>query len=133
MRRRASWGPLTAAERIVIQASAGLVIDGVVPWWYRVKSLSGTYNYNAGLHGWGVLAVGAGALALIVLGIRSVIWPRRAPRREGALYAALGAVATGAVIVQVLRSDSGWIGLYVAIALGVWLLTGGARRIAESR
>lgn len=96
MARGLDFSSLTRAERLVLASGALLFADGFVPWWYRVATPERTYAYNAGLTGWSVLAVAAGAAAAIAVLARAAIWPEPAPRRDGLLYVALGTLAIAA-------------------------------------
>jgi hypothetical protein len=124
---------LTRAEQVVLAASIALVVDGFVPWWYRIATSTGTYHYNAGLTGYGVIAVGAGALAAIIVLARTNIWPSPAPRSDGFAYTVLGLTAVGALVAQVSRAKAEWLGLYVGLGLAIVVTVAGLIRSRARR
>lgn len=117
----------------MLTSGAALFANGFIPWWYRVVTPERTYSYNAGLTGWGTVAVASGAVAALAVLLRAALWPEPAHPRDAVLYAALGALALVALGVQLLRTDADWIGVYVAITLAIALIVGGIRRRAERR
>lgn len=124
---------LTRAERRVLASGGLLFLNGIVPWWYRTSTPSGSSSYNAGLTGWGTAAVLAGALAAVAVLARASVWPGPAPRWDGTLYTTLGAFALLALLVQLSRGRANWIGIYVALILAIALTRAGLRRRSERR
>lgn len=132
MTRGVDLSGLSPAERTIAAAGALLFLDGFIPWWYRIKTPARTYLHNAGLTGWGLLAVLAGFVAAGIVVTRTV---GRTPRfrADFALYTGLGLLALGALVVQARLSATEWIGYWVALVASVTIVTGGLRRRTERR
>lgn len=124
---------LTRAERLVLASGALSLVNGIVPWWFRIHTMRRVYFHNAGLSSLSVVAVVAGALAGIAVLARAAIWPEPAPARDGAVYAGLGVIALVALVGEFARARSAWLGLYVGIAIAGALIFAGLRRRAERR
>jgi hypothetical protein len=124
---------LTRAERQILAAAVLQYVNGFVPWWYQAVTAHGTTRYNAGLTGWGVIAVVAAGLAAIAVLARASIWPEPAPRMDGIVYACLGAVPMIGLAVDAASRDGDWIGSWVAIALAAALVAAGLQRRQERR
>ncbi len=109
-----------------------LFLDGFAPWWYRVRTPGRTYLHNAGLTGWGLIAVLAGFVVLTFAVVHAV---RRGTRRrfDYLVYIALGTLALAALAVQGREPSEEWIGYWVAIAAGLAVIVAGMRRMAERR
>ncbi len=133
MAKTLDFSSLTRAERVVFVSAVALVVNGFIPWWYRVATTEGTYTYNAGLTGYGVFAVAAAAVVIAAVLGRTNIWPHSAPRGDGIAYAALGATASAALVAQMTSARGEWIGLYVGLALAVTLAVGGLLRTRQRR
>ena len=124
---------LTRAERVVLTSAVLLVVNGFVPWWYRVTTQRGTHHYNAALTGFGVIAVAAGALAALSVLARTNIWPQPAPRADGSLYTVLGMVAVVSLVTELGRANSAWIGSYVGLGLAFVITAAGMTRRRQRR
>jgi len=131
--RPIDFSSLTGTERIVLGAGLGLAVNGFIPWWYRVATTDAVVSYNAGLSGWGIVAVPAGFVAMVVVGVRAAIWPEPAPKQDGAVYALLGVIALVALIVELTSTEAEWVGAYVAVFLAAVLTFAGVRRRLERR
>ncbi|HVL32982.1 MAG TPA: hypothetical protein VM600_05310 [Actinomycetota bacterium] len=128
MTERIDFSALTRAERIVLVSGVLTVVNGMIPWWYRYETARGSVTFNAGLQGWGVLAIGCGALAALGVLVRAWFWPSPAPARDGLAYATLGMAAIVALIVQALDARGEWLGLWAGITMAVALTAGGLQR-----
>ena len=124
---------LTRAERVVFASAIALVVNGFIPWWYRLTTSRGTYTYNAGLTGYGVIAVSAAACVVIGVLARTNIWPEPAPRADGLIYAALGAIASVSILIGMADGGAEWIGSYVALALSLAITAAGYLRSRQRR
>jgi hypothetical protein len=124
---------LTKAERVVAVAAWVGVINAFVPWWFRTVTPNGPQTFNASITmaGTATWICFAGAAVLVLT--RNWVWPDPAPRRDGAVYAILGACALVSLSITSFTLKSAWIGYYVAIALGAALLIGGLMRQRERR
>lgn len=132
MARPIDFSALTRAERLVLASGALGLANGMFPWWYRATTSQGTYTYNSGLHGWGVVAVLAGAAAALGALARAWIWPRSAPRHDGTAYLVLATIALASLSGEVGARGS-WIGVWVALALALALGAAALARRAERR
>lgn len=133
MARPIDFSSLTRPERAVLVCSAALVVDGIVPWWFRVRTAQGAFSYNAGFTLPGIVAIAAAAAAGIAVIARAAIWPEPAPARDGALYTILGGVAAVSAAIEIARSRHTWIGPYVALLLALALASAGLRRRAQRK
>lgn len=131
--RPIDFSSLTPAERTVFTGGALLFVDGFVPWWYRTAGPSGVVTYNAGLTDWSVVAVAAGAIAVVAILARAAIWPEPAPGKDGALYTLLGVTGFTTLVGQSLTGTGVWWGVYSGIGLSAILTLGGLRRRRERR
>lgn len=133
MARGIDLSSLTRPERLVLASGAGQLLNGMIPWWYRVVTVDGRVSYNAGLRDWGVVAVLSGAAAAVLVLIRAAIWPEPAPRQDGLIYGALGLLGTVAITVQATRAEEAWIGLFIGLFLALVLAGAGVWRRSERR
>ena len=132
MSRGIDFSALTRAERIVLVAGTVGFVNGLIPWWYRVSTAARTSGYNAGLTGWGVIAVASClAASLATLG-RATLWPRPAPQWDGVAYLVLGMFSVDAIAAQTnTQAGHQWIGIYIGFAAGLALALGGLLRRRE--
>lgn len=132
MTRGVDLSRLSPAERRVAAAGAVLFLNGFVPWWYRIRTPGRTYLHNAGLGGWGLIAVLAGFAVVVFAAAHA---GGRAHRRKGdwVVYLASGAVALGALGVQASRPASEWIGYWIGVAAALAIMTAAVQRLAERR
>lgn len=131
MSRPIDFSALTRAERAVLLSATLGFLNGLMPWWYRTSGPSGTFLYPASLRPLSLLAVTCAALAAMIALVRAWIWPEPAPDRDGLVYTALGALATGSLLIQIAWGTAPWIGLGLGLLLSVGLTTAGYRRRRE--
>jgi hypothetical protein len=131
MAERLDLSALSPAERLVATGGALLFLDGFAPWWYRVRTVQGTYLHNAGLTGWGLAAVMLGFVATLVVVMRKPRVKRNA--FDWAWYMALGVAAMIALGAQARTSDVEWFGFWFAALAALLLVAGAMRRRRERR
>ncbi|MFP5224241.1 MAG: hypothetical protein ACLGH3_01590 [Actinomycetota bacterium] len=120
---------LSPSERIVALAAWLGVLNGLIPWWFQAATERGTVRYNAGLTFGGVTTFVVLAAAGLIVLFRAWIWPRPAPRKDGAIYILLGLAALVALSVLNRTVENAWIGYWVGVAdAGVLTVAGFARR-----
>jgi hypothetical protein len=129
--RPLDFSALTRAERgVLLSGSLGL-LNGLMPWWYRTNTAAGTFLYPASLRPLSLLAVTCCALAAVIALVRAWIWPEPAPSKDGLVYAALGALATGALLIELVTGTAPWVGIGLGLLLAAGLATAGVRRRQE--
>jgi hypothetical protein len=124
---------LTRPERVVLVSAAALVVDGILPLWFRIVTPRGTFTHNAGFAAWSIVAVAAGAATAIAVLARAAIWPEPAPERDGVAYTTLGLLAAAAVLLQLAEGKHAWIGVWIALACAIGIIGGGLRRRAQRK
>lgn len=122
---------LSPAERAIAAAGAVLFLNGFIPWSYRVRTPVRTYLHNAGLTGWGLVAVLAG-FAVAAFAVAHTL-RRTRMKLDFAVYLALGASALASLAVQGRTPAGEWIGYWVAVGSAIAIIAGGLRRMAERR
>jgi len=133
MARGLDFTALSPAERRVFGAGLIGFANGFIPWWYRVRSPTGTSTLSAGHTLWSVMAVAAVALCVLLILARAAIWPEPAPGRDGLVYAILGLIPVGILAPHAVTGTGIWVGLYVQIAVSASLALGGFRRRGERK
>ncbi|MCA1834722.1 MAG: hypothetical protein ABR548_06895 [Actinomycetota bacterium] len=131
MSPRMDLSAISPAERAVFGFGSLLFVNGFVPWWYRIQTVSHTYRHNAGLGGWSLLAVLAGFVAAVAVMMRRR--PARGPWPDWLFYIALGVIAFIALAIQSRETQSEWIGYWLALTTSVLMVLAGVRRNAERR
>lgn len=132
--RRVDFSALTGAERIVLVAGVAGFVNGFPPWWYRIETVGRTLSYNAGLTGWGLIAVVACAVAAAGPLARASFWPRPAPRWDGTAYLVLALAALDAIAAQSgVHFGETWLGVYVELGCVAALGAGALLRRRERK
>lgn len=133
MARSIDLSSLTSPERTILISAIVLVVDAIIPWWYRIATPTGAYHYNAGLTGYGVLAFVAGLVAALIVIARASIWPEPAPTSDSIVYAVLGFIVTASILIQLAQERTGWIGAWIGLAAGLGIIVGAIRRRTRRR
>jgi hypothetical protein len=123
---------LSPAERAIAGSGLALFVDGFLPWWYRIRTPSRTYLHNAGLTGWGLIAVVIGFL-VVVMAVAHTVHRGTRGRHDYAFYITLGTLALAALAIQGSQPEEEWIGYWVAVVTGLAVVVAGMRRKAERR
>lgn len=129
--RPIDFSALTRAERAVLLAGTLGFLNGLLPWWFRTSSPAGVFLYAASLRPLSLLAVSCSGLAAMIALVRAWIWPEPAPDRDGLAYSALGALGTGALLVELVWGGAAWVGIGLGLLLSGGLTYAGFRRRRE--
>lgn len=132
-RRPLEISSLSPAERVVAAAAWLGVANGVIPWWFRVETSTGTSLHNAGLTVAGTIAFGSFAAAGIGVLIRAWVWPKPSKGWDARFYLLAGLTALVSAATLLATHDATWFGLYAADLCAFALIAGGARRLRERR
>lgn len=130
MKRGIDVSGLSPAEKVIVAAGGLLFVDGFLPWWYRIRTPERTYLHNAGLTGWGLVAVLLGFVTVVTVVVHST---RRASAatRDYLSYMAFGLAALLALGMEARSSRVEWVGFWVAGAAAILVVAGGIRRRRE--
>lgn len=108
-------------------------LNGMIRWWFRLETASGSYTFNSGLSGYTFVAVLCGTIAAVAVLLRASAWPSPGYKHDGALYAALGSIALTMHAMSLVSGSAHWIGFWVGAALSFMLIVAGVLRREAQR